>query len=262
MQIDSQALEGCSFINWWSELISRGQGYYDEASWKANAAYLLWGIWKSRNRALFDHACADSVWVMQHAVGNAAKFLKVNKVKDLEWSSNSPNQAVRQVHWSLPSPGLVKVNFDGAFVQNLNVGGVGAVARADVGVFLFARACGGLKARSAIVMEGLALRTGVLLAKERGIRRVIFEGDAKGLIEVLNGKSAGCEDIQLLVLDILQLCRSFFDVFSFVFVGRSCNAVAHELAKEGCSLGNCSTWLVIPPLWLWDLVCNEKLSCI
>ncbi|KAH7846382.1 hypothetical protein Vadar_013355 [Vaccinium darrowii] len=158
------------------------------------------------------------VWVMQHAVGNAAEFLKVNREKDLDGCSNSPNQAVRQDHWSLPSPGLVKVNFDGAFVQNLNVGGVAVGARADDGSFLFARACGGLKARSAIVMEGLALRTGVLLAKERGIQRVIFEGDAKGLIEVLNGKSAGCEDIQLLVLDILQLCRSFFDVFSFVLM--------------------------------------------
>ncbi|KAH7857943.1 hypothetical protein Vadar_018173 [Vaccinium darrowii] len=87
------------------------------------------------------------------------------------------------------------------------------------------------------------------------------QGDAKGLIEVLNGKSAGCDDIQLPVLDILQLCRSSFDVFSFVFVGRTCTAVALELAKMGCNVGNCLTWIAIPPLWLWDLVCREKLSC-
>ncbi|KAH7863311.1 hypothetical protein Vadar_016036 [Vaccinium darrowii] len=81
---------------------------------------------------------------------------------------------------------MAKINFDGAFVPSLNVGGVGVVARADDGSFLFARSRGGLKARSAIVMEGLALRVGVLLAKEQGIRRVVFEGDAKGLIDVLN----------------------------------------------------------------------------
>ncbi|KAH7832797.1 hypothetical protein Vadar_000030 [Vaccinium darrowii] len=246
MQIDSQALEGCSFINWWSELIRRGQGYHDEVIWKANAAYLLWGIWKSRNRVLFNHACVDPVWVMQHAVGQASEFLKANKERSLERSSMNADRVVKQTHWGLPPPGLVKINFDGAFVQSLNIGGVGVVARSDDGSFLCARACGSLRARSAVVMESFALRAGILLAKERGFRRVIFEGDAKALIEVLNGKSAGCEDIQLLVLDILQLCRSSFDVFSFVFAGRTCNAVAHEFAKKGCNVGNCLTWIAIP----------------
>ncbi|KAH7842800.1 hypothetical protein Vadar_009395 [Vaccinium darrowii] len=261
LQIDSQVLAGCSFINWWSELMCRGQGYHDEVVWKASAAYLLWGIWKSRNRAKFDHARIDPVWTMQHAMGCAAEFLKVHKEKERVGVNISEGRAEGQVQWKSPPPGMVKINFDGAFVPNLKVGGVGVVARADDGSFLFARSCGGLKARSAIVMEGLALRVGVLLAKDQGIRRVVFEGDAKGLIDMLNGKPAGCEDIQLLVMDILQLCSSFFDAFSFVFVGRVCNVVAHELARKGCSLGSCSTWLVIPPLWLWDLVCREKCSC-
>ncbi|KAH7863545.1 hypothetical protein Vadar_018897 [Vaccinium darrowii] len=82
MQIDSQVLAGCSFMNWWSEIMRRGQGYYDEVVWKANAAYLVWGIWKSRNRAKFDHAHVDPVWVMQHAVGSASEFLKVHKEKE------------------------------------------------------------------------------------------------------------------------------------------------------------------------------------
>ncbi|KAH7840001.1 hypothetical protein Vadar_011188 [Vaccinium darrowii] len=261
LQIDSQVLAGCSFINWWAELMCRGQGYHDQVVWKASAAYLLWGIWKSRNRAKFDHARIDPVWTMQHAMGCAAEFLKVHKEKERVGVNISAVRTEGQVLWESPPPGMVKINFDGAFVPNLKVGGVGVVARADDGSFLFARSCGGLKARSAIVMEGLALRVGVLLAKDQGIRRVVFEGDAKGLIDMLNGKPAGCEDIQLLVMDILQLCSSFFDDFSFVFVGRVCNVVAHELAKKGCSLGSCSTWLVIPPLWLWDLVCREKCSC-
>ncbi|KAH7860404.1 hypothetical protein Vadar_013084 [Vaccinium darrowii] len=194
-------------------------------------------------------------------LGKAPEFLKANKEKSLEGSSNSADRVVKQAHWGLPPPGLVKINFDGAFVQSLNVGGI-VVAKSDDGSFLCAQACGSLEARSAIVMESLALRAGALLAKERGIRRVIFEGDAKGLIEVLNGKSTGCEDIQLLVLDILQPCRSSFDVFSFVFVGRTCNVVVHELAKKGCNVGNCLTLdSDSPSLVVGSCLYREKYSC-
>ncbi|KAH7863159.1 hypothetical protein Vadar_014084 [Vaccinium darrowii] len=261
MQIDSQALECSSFIHWWSAFMHRGQGCPDNAVWRSNMAYMVWGIWKSRNRAMFDHVRADPVWVMQHAVSSAAEFLNANMEDGPEKVFLCDDRHGEQVHWQPPSSGLVKINFDAAFIQNLNNGGVGVVARSDDGSFLFARASGGLQARSAIMMEGLVLRTGVLLAIEKGIRRVIFEGDAKGLIDALSGRGASREDIQLLVLDILQLCNSSFDEFSFVFVGRKCNSVAHELARKGCSVGNCSNWVAIPPLWLWDLICREKGSC-
>lgn len=241
--------------------MQRGQGFQDDAVWKANVAYMVWGIWKSRNRAAFDRVRADPVWVMQHAVSRAAEFQKANMVEEPKKETMCANRPGEQILWKPPSTGFVKINFDGAFIQNLNGGGIGVVARSSDGSFLFARSCGGLRARSAIVMESLALRTGVLLAIEKGIRRVIFEGDAKGLIDALSGRGVGCEDIHLLVLDILQLCISSFEAFSFGYVGRKCNSVAHELASKGCSAGNCSNWVAIPPLWLWDLICRENGRC-
>ncbi|KAH7863681.1 hypothetical protein Vadar_020669 [Vaccinium darrowii] len=237
LQIDSQVLEYSSFIRWWSELMQRGQGFQDAAGWRANIAYLVWGIWKSRNQAMFDHCRADPVWVMQQAVRSAAEFLEANKEEESEMEILCADRPSKQVQWQAPTSGFVKINFDGAFIQNLNGGGIGVVARSDDGSFLCARSCGGLRARSTIVMESLALRAGVLLAMERGFRRVIFEGDAKRLINARSGRGTSREDIQLLVWDILQLCNSSFTDFSFVFVGRNCNSVAHELASKGCSSG-------------------------
>ncbi|KAH7838104.1 hypothetical protein Vadar_022124 [Vaccinium darrowii] len=261
MQIDSQVLECSSFIHWWSVLMQRGQGFQDVEGWKANIAYMVWGIWKSRNWAMFDHVRADPVWVMQQAVRNAAEFLEANKEEGPEKETLCVDGSGKQVYWQAPFAGFVKINFDGAFIQNLNGGGIGVVARSDDGTFLFARSCGGLRARSAIVMECLALRISVLLAIEKGISRVIFEGDAKELIDALSGRGTSREDIQLLVYDILQICNSSFVDFSFAFVGRNCNSVAHELASKGCSVGNCSNWVAIPPLWLWDLICREEGRC-
>ncbi|KAH7846524.1 hypothetical protein Vadar_014953 [Vaccinium darrowii] len=227
LQIDSQVLECSSFIRWWSELMQRGQGFQDAVHWRANIAYLVWGIWKSRNQAMFDHCRADPVWVMQQAVRSAAEFLEAYKEEESEMEILCADRPSKQVQWQAPTSG----------------------------------SCGGLRARSAIVMESLALRAGVLLAMERGFRRVIFEGDAKGLIDALSGRGTSREDIQLLVWDILQLCNSLFTDFSFVFVGRKCNSVAHELASKGYSSGICSNWIAIPPLWLWDLICREKGCC-
>ncbi|KAH7843067.1 hypothetical protein Vadar_012290 [Vaccinium darrowii] len=139
MQIDSQALECSSFIHWWSALMQQGQGYTDNAVWKSNMAYMVWGIWKSRNRAMFDHVGADPVWVMQHAVSSVAEFLKANKEDGPEKVILCDNRHGEQVRWQPPSSGLVKINFDAAFIQNLNSGGVGVVARSDDGTFLFAR---------------------------------------------------------------------------------------------------------------------------
>ncbi|KAH7845104.1 hypothetical protein Vadar_021447 [Vaccinium darrowii] len=257
-QIDSQGLECSSFIHWWSALMQRGQGMDNEVVWKSIVAYMVWGIWKSRNRANFEHVRDDPVWVMQHAINSAAEFLTANKEAGPKQKLTCDDRPSKQACWQPPPAGLVKLNFDGAFIHGQNSGGVGVVARADDGSFLFARSCGGLRARSALMMESLALRASVLLAKENGIRKVIFEGDAKGLIDVLNGNAAGREEIQLLVWDILQLCNSSFDEFSFVYVGRKGNGVAHELARKGCSLGNCSNLVAIPPIWLWDLICREK----
>lgn len=56
-----------------------------------------------------------------------------------------------------------------------------------------------------------------------------------------------------LAKDIKQLLGSF-DYYLVKHVRRSCNEVAHRLAREGCANNLCKTWRGVPPAWLSNLL--------
>ena len=79
--------------------------------------------------------------------------------------------------------------------------------------------------------ETQALLWAVKLAKCEGWPHVMFEGDAKGIFDPLSfGKASPDWSINVISSDILEFAV-FFDSFSFVWVKRSCNVLAHATAK-------------------------------
>ena len=82
-----------------------------------------------------------------------------------------------------------------------------------------------------MLAEVLTLRDAMEWASNMGWKAVIFEGDAKQVIDVVNGISPVLAYIEVVVQDIMDL-RKQFDSCKFCFVHRQANSVAHVLARH------------------------------
>lgn len=141
----------------------------------------------------------------------------------------------------------MKVNFDAAFFSDNSKVGVGVIMRGDDDSFLFTLAELGM-VRSAEVVECLAARSGLLKARDMGLRNVSLEGDCKRVIAFLLGDELLWPLEIKCILTNCKTIMSCFDLCLFVWVKRSANNVAHVLASKGLSVS--SSWTGRPSDWL------------
>jgi ribonuclease HI len=98
--------------------------------------------------------------------------------------TGSKSQQVEPARWRPPAPGWIKCNVDGAFYPQLeNAGATGAVLRDHNGGLLQGKAVWREHITDAMTMEVLALKEGLLLARQRGALKVCAETDC---LEVVN----------------------------------------------------------------------------
>ncbi|OMO96367.1 hypothetical protein COLO4_15333 [Corchorus olitorius] len=115
---------------------------------------------------------------------------------------NLKTKEKRSEPWSPPQEGFVKINVDGAYESVSGAAAVGIVARDHHGTVL-----SGLgkrvRASSSEMVEVMAVREGLKLAKENEWNNVVLETDSK---ETFNGcTKEGCEcawEVKPLVQDI------------------------------------------------------------
>ena len=142
-----------------------------------------------------------------------------------------PKGAVVMRKWSAPPEGWIKCNTDGAFYTDVGQGATGVVLRDQTGTFRRGRAQWYQHGLSALSMEAVACRDGLVLAREMNVSRVQVETDSQELVKLweLGALQRSC--ISPIIREIRDLCASFLD-FSLVYINRVCNSVAHTLAKQ------------------------------
>ena len=82
--------------------------------------------------------------------------------------------------WRPPEPEHVKLNFDVAVFNSLNMAGIGVIARDWNGAMLGALSMLISLSQTANEMEAIACRKAVQFAKELGLQKVVIEGDSLG----------------------------------------------------------------------------------
>jgi len=87
------------------------------------------------------------------------------------------------------------------------------------------------RALDACVMEALACRDGLRLALQHGEQRVILETDCLELVNLWKKRTVQRSIVDPALKEIQDLPIAFQD-FSFVYVNRRCNNIAHALAKQ------------------------------
>ncbi|KAL0364163.1 UNVERIFIED_CONTAM: hypothetical protein Sangu_0513900 [Sesamum angustifolium] len=127
---------------------------------------------------------------------------------------------------------MVKLNFDGALMDQGGAMGLDIIARDHMGAcidWIFVR----LSSHShAELAEALMPREAILLAHRRGWSKIILERDYATLIHKLVSAACDLSEVGLLMSDILTITL-MFDSCHFSFPRRECNSVAHLLAKSG-----------------------------
>lgn len=143
--------------------------------------------------------------------------------------------------WHPPPSTAIKLNVDGAISKANGKVGIGVVARDSAGQvidFLSSPTTGFLSPR---VTEALAFREALIFAANNGLTDIIVEGDALQIVQAINKGGDQFSDCSSIISDCLELLP-LFSTYSFQHVKRSCNRVAHSLAKKSLSCARLESW--------------------
>ena len=101
--------------------------------------------------------------------------------------------------------------------------------------------------------ESIAALHGVLLGHELGVPSVIFEGDAKQVVQAVNAQEP-CNCIYGHIVEGIQDALKGCTRTCFTYIAREGNCVAHGLAKEAILHVMDTTWRNDIPPCIHDIV--------
>ncbi|XP_050238320.1 uncharacterized protein LOC126687808 [Mercurialis annua] len=136
-----------------------------------------------------------------------------------------------------------------------HIGSIGFVARNYTCTIILAGARRFPGILVSITIEALTLRTSIEELLRMDHQKLIFEGGCQILINAINSSSSEDRDAGLILEDIFNLVSNFSEI-KFQFVSRTCNWVAHSVAKKPLSM-TASAYLIIL-FWNDSLVLIEE----
>lgn len=119
---------------------------------------------------------------------------------------------------------------DASFHKETQQGGTGLGIRNHKGTLLRAQAIWYDAGLSAMAMEAYAIRDGVQLAHNIGMRKVIVETNAQTVVNMWNARCFDHSEIASTLHEIRELCGNL-EEFRLVFTTREANELAHLCAK-------------------------------
>jgi ribonuclease HI len=157
--------------------------------------------------------------------------------------------------WKPLDPGCLKLNTDAAFYADQGSGATACIIRNHHGEFIHAQAIWHGNLIDAGMGEPLACRDAVRLARHLGLQRVQVETDCLELVQLSEKKELHPSLLDPVLTEINELKLAFSE-FVFKFVSRSCNKIAHVLAKQVTHTNQSEVWHETPTC-VRDLMLSE-----
>ncbi|XP_013668888.1 uncharacterized protein LOC106373226 [Brassica napus] len=186
--------------------------------------WILWSIWKARNKFLFENFAGNPADTLSMAIVAAREWVGAQQEKEVKSSPTSIQGTEEQVDMVIRS--------DAAWSVTNKCAGLGWVMLTQAQILRGHK--GASFVSSALTAEALALREAVKFGHDMNLKRVRFESDSAHLIKAINKREPYMELYGILE-DILRLLNEF-DVVVFGWISRESNGVADLLAKNTLSL--------------------------
>ncbi|XVF21078.1 hypothetical protein REPUB_Repub12eG0059700 [Reevesia pubescens] len=224
--------------NFWFDLLLRAK----EKDLFNLVCCTLWLLWNNRNTCFHSHKCVNLEVLISCASRIASESTNQHE------TSAGPTDVAS---WRPPPFGKTKINVDASLIPGLQGASLGIVTRSDDGLVLFSAKVMKLYTTSHLTAEIEAILQGLLLAYEWGLRDVILETDCLQALTEIRREGHSLIQDGFLVADIRKL-SSLFNTCNIVFVRRSANILAHDLAKSSTD----AQTKIICPGGLPPNVCN------
>ncbi|XP_075479010.1 uncharacterized protein LOC142519880 [Primulina tabacum] len=167
----------------------------------------------------------------------------IGKKKVLYPNSNSVDTSCKR--WHKPPASFLKCNTDAALFTSSNRFGLSGVLRDENGEFIACRMQHNAGNPAIKECEALALLQAITWIKEMELANVIFELDAKNVVDAIKNPTDDDTEFGFIV----RQCKSLLNQgtsFSVQFVYRQANAAAHAMARAAHLYASPSTYFEIP----------------
>lgn len=193
--------------------------------------HLLWSWWDARNKANAGERSKSTAEVVHLAQTMAIDVVLLRPRREVEGAR--PTCPVPD--WRPPKEDVLKINFDGAFIKELQKGAWGFIIRDHHGSGVAAGTGALLNLHNAIHAEARACLEALKHASLLGISRVELETDSLNLQKALMTDEFDLSPGGWLFREARRLLLEDFVVEAICHCNRSCNTVAHELAQSSVS---------------------------
>uniref|UniRef100_A0ACD5Y819 Uncharacterized protein n=1 Tax=Avena sativa TaxID=4498 RepID=A0ACD5Y819_AVESA len=158
--------------------------------------------------------------------------------------------------WKCPTEGVIKINVDAAYDEDLGKGAMRVIARDFTGKFI-AASCKELHfVTDAMMAEAYALREGLSLAQLLGGNKFIIQSDNALVIETIEAGGFSATS-SAAIFDDCRILSSGFREILFEKCQRKANGVAHELARHSFLTHSDCIWDDEPPSFLLPSIIND-----
>ncbi|CAA7051877.1 unnamed protein product [Microthlaspi erraticum] len=192
--------------------------------------WVLWRIWKSRNVLIFQQKSIHWRSLTRYAMNDASEWIRAQEMtQEAQHQSNNDGREFRHRLW-ITIQGWVKCNYDGSFRGEDHNAKAGWIVRDDRGTYLGSGQAEAKKVSSAIEAEFQALIISMQNCWCQGYRHIIFEGDSRNVVNLVNNSSLNFVLFNW-IREVWSWMAKFKDI-AFTWVPREGNQAADLLATR------------------------------
>ncbi|KAH9758687.1 hypothetical protein KPL71_016758 [Citrus sinensis] len=200
---------------------------------------ILWVIWNARNKWIFKRVKESP----QVTVYKAEAVLEAFRRTQIPAATHIDKQRSPMLKaWNPPQKGFYKVNVGAATNSEKQIAGLGAVIRDEDGNVIAAAVKVSKFYGDVCFAEAEAVEWGLQVARNACIESLIVESDAKEIVKLVNNNRGYRSEILWTISEVQKMLKSFSSV-CVQYANRSCNAIAHSLAKLALEMLETFVWM-------------------